>query len=136
MNGKPEWQTVQEYVKGNGLVVRVQKLDLYKGPKFTIQIGVPSKNDPKRLTPYLPVHSTARGKVQVNSYWADLSEAVREAEHFIEQELQVHEDLYIEQAQERESRQLDRDKPKQRRGIGSPGKTARNREKKRRRLEA
>jgi len=133
MNGRPEWQTVQEYTKGQ-LVVRVQKLDLYKGPKFTIQIGLPGKRDPARLSSFLPVESKTRGKVEVNSYWADVSEMVRDAEHYIEQELQVHEDLYVEQAQVREQRQLDKDKPKQRRGIGSPGKTARNREKKRARL--
>jgi hypothetical protein len=135
MPARPQWETAKEFVRGN-LVVRVQKLDLYRQPKFSIQVGTFGKKDPSRLIPFLPVEATSRGKIEIHSYWADVSELVRDAEHYVEQELQVHEDLYIEQAQERESRQMSRDKPKKRFGIGSPGKTARNREKKRRRMTA
>jgi hypothetical protein len=135
MSDKPQWITAKEFVRGT-LVVRVQKLDLYRRPKFSIQIGTFGKKDPSRLIPFLPVEATSRGKVEVHSYWADVSELVRDAEHYVEQELQVHEDLYIEQAQERESRQLSKEKPKQRRGIGRSGKTARDRENKRRRMTA
>lgn len=117
----------------DGLVVQVRKLPL-SWPRFSLLIG---RRTEKGISRFLPLWSERGAQVRIKPTAAVLGALVGEAEDYIRGELQYAEDSYLQRQQARELRELDRDRPRARRGLsGGPGsgKTARKRANRLRRL--
>lgn len=124
---KAEW-TEDKRFEAHGMVVQVNRLDLLRRPHYSLAIfRLNRDNNPTR---YLPVISAGTGQVTIDPITQQIADLVQRAEDYVLSALQEHENRWVEKAAEREQDQIARDKPQQRRGIGSPGKTARDRDRK------
>ena len=129
--------TTQNWIKdrvfeNNDFVVLVSKLPLRR-PRFSINIGM---RRGENLQKFMPIQSTGHGlgKVAVKPFASPLYQMLIEVQDYIQSELQRVEDEELEFKLQKETRQMNKDKPKQTAGLSGgfgSGKTARRREAKR-----
>ena len=114
---KVEWISDKEF-KNECFIVRVNKLPI-RNAKYSISISYLTDKD--RESRFIPMKSSGQGKIVLDSPMDKLFQLISQAESYIETELQRLEDYRIEQLEGREKRDLDRGKPKQKRGIKAWG---------------
>jgi hypothetical protein len=109
----------------NGVTVVVHKLDLPR-PKYSVQLGVTAinrMNGEEVFRQHIPLNVEGRGKVYVTHVDPGLFQALfEEAQEVVRKDAQEAEDAWVSSKQAREQRDLDRNKPKQQRGIKTLGK--------------
>ena len=127
-----EWKEDKRFEK-DGLCVIVQKLALRR-PKYSLYLG---KIMEKGISRYFPIFSEGKGQIAVKRVGVPLYDLIAEAEDYIQSELQILEDNWVEDRQFHENRSANRGKRGPQIGLsGGPnsGKTARKKENKRKRL--
>jgi hypothetical protein len=125
-----EWVDDKTFEKGD-LVVQVRKLPL-KRPRFSLGMGSKNHQDPSRTNRFVPLFSHGQGTIQITSVSHDFWELLKDAEDYVQGQLQAAEDAWVANRQTFEQRDIDRGKPKQRAGL-SGGANSGKTEKKRRR---
>lgn len=120
MEKKAEWIRDREF-KQDGIVLTVWKLPL-RWPRYRFDIGCEGKEG-KTFRSFL-VRLEGQGKVSLShKFQLNVVEAlVREAEEYILGEAQSREDNRVDRMMNYESKDLARDRPKQRPGIKTLGK--------------
>lgn len=121
-NSKPmaEWQDIHKVERGN-VVLTVSMLPIKPRAKYSIRFGWKTPND--RIIVNLPMVIEGRGTVSVTGpSMKDLNDCQEEATEWLSKHAQEQEDVWIAERQDREKRQLDREKPKPSVGIKSLGK--------------
>lgn len=129
---KVEWVENKRFER-DGICVVVNKLPLHR-PKFSVAVG---RLMEKGVSKFLPIFSHGRGSVEIDRVSEIVIHLLREAEEYIQSELQYLEDCNISNNQFYENKEMNKDKPRARVGLsGGPnsGKTARKRENKRKRM--
>lgn len=117
---RPSWIDAKTFEDGD-YAVRVQKLDV-RAPRFSISIG---RQREGKFIPHLPVMTEGQGKVTVQSLYAKIGLLVQQAEVWIQEQVQRHEDERLAYKLQYEERDANRDRPKTR----HTGKTERDRNK-------
>jgi hypothetical protein len=117
---RPAWTNCKEFKASVGqleLCVRVSRSGDYV-PKYNITAGRRRQDGTVGMS--IPIYARGRGKIEIARVGEVLAKLVKEAEDWIHNETQYHEDQLIEDKVRREQKGMKRDdKPK---GLGALGK--------------
>lgn len=133
-NGRPDgpkanWEIEKTFEK-DGIVVQLSKLPL-RWPRFSYTVCARGGKDGDKIMRFMPVFARGKGKIEIERKAAAIHALVAEAEEYVRAHLQALEDRKIEKKQFYERKELQRGKPKAKRGLsGGPGsgKTDRRRQ--------
>lgn len=117
------WITAKVFSKG-GLTVRVEKLEGWK-PRYRLRLGALNERDEFISSILMRLSGEGRGKVEIKRVHETLASLVVEAQDWVHNEAQYHEDQVMDQRITRELKQAYQGKP----NVRMTGKTQRNREK-------
>lgn len=108
---RPVWTVVQSFeLEGTDLVVEVSQNDAPR-PRYSYRVG---KKGERGTIPFIQVFTEGQGTIRVVSTAAKVAELIAQAEEFVRQKVQEHEDAYIERRIEREMRQVEKEGKKRR----------------------
>lgn len=114
------WLAVKTFER-DGIAVLVEKQEGFR-PRYSVKIG--RKRDGK-FAPFLPVRLEAQGKVTIHRVHETVKNLLTEAEDWIHNEAQLHENDILESKIANEMKGANHGKPK----VRVTGKTQRNRDK-------
>lgn len=106
---KVNWSVVKDF-ELNGIVVEVSASDTER-PRYSVRIG---RRGERGTVSFVPLYIEGQGKVRVTSIVDTMSKLLQEAQEFVEEQAQTHEDEYIAKRIERETREAARDGKKRR----------------------
>jgi hypothetical protein len=111
MNERPKisWTIIKEFEE-NGILVEVSMSDGYR-PRYNVRVG---RRGERGTIPFLQLRVEGQGKVRVIDVSETVAKLLYAAQEFVEGRVQEHEDKFIAERIERESRQVEREGKKRR----------------------